>query len=342
MKIAINHRQNSYSDLWIEYCQKHNILYKIVDAYANDIIEQIADCDAFMWHHHFHRYEDYLFARQLIYVIEKQMGKITYPNIDTCWHYDDKVGQKYLLEAIGAPIIPTYIFYSKQEALDWVRQTTFPKVFKLRSGASSENVQLVRNQRKANRLINKAFSFGFEQYNRINGIKEQLSKYGNGNSSFRELLRSFKCLFVSTTFSKLHPKEIGYVYFQDFIPNNDSDIRVLVIGNRAIAKKRMNRTNDFRASGSHINIFDSHQIDLKYIITAFKINKKLKMQSVAFDFLHDSNGNPLLTEISYCSGIKNYKYYSGYWTDDLQWHECDIPNFCNFIIEDLIAKIKTK
>lgn len=338
MKIAIHHRTNSYSEQWIEYCQRNNIQYKIVDAYANDILEQVSDCDAFMWHHHFHQYKDYLFAKQLIYVIEKQMGKITFPNIDTCWHYDDKVGQKYLLEAIGAPIIPTYIFYSKQEALDWVQQTSFPKIFKLRSGASSENVQFVRNQRRAKSLISQVFGAGFEQYNRINGIREQWSKYKNSNGTFLDLLRSFKRLFVSTEFSKMHSKEIGYAYFQDYMPDNDSDTRVFLIGNRAVAKKRMNKPHDFRASGSDFQIFDKEHVDIRCVEIAFKVNKKLKMQSVAFDFIYNENKNPVIAEISYCSGKRN-KDYPGYWTDDMQWHECTDINICDWIIEDIIDNV---
>lgn len=345
MKIAIHQRQGSYSDLWIDYCQKHNIQYKIVDAYANDILEQVADCDAFMWHFHHHIYKDCLFAKQLIYVIEKQMDIITYPDFDTCWHFDDKIGQKYLLEAINAPLITTYIFYTRQEALDWIQHTTFPKVFKLSCGASASNVQLVKSCKQAKRIINKAFSRGIKTFIYLGLIKERYSKYKLGLVSFRALLGLIKIWILRIKpdeYHGFHPKEIGYVYFQDFIPNNNYDIRVLVIGNRAIAKKRLNRKNDFRASGSFNNIFDENQIDLKYIKTAFEINKKLKMQSVAFDFLQNSNGEPLLTEISYCSGIKNYKNYSGYWTADLQWHKCKIPDFCNFIIEDVIAQIKDK
>ncbi len=345
MKIAIHHRPGSYSDLWIEYCQKHDIQYRIVDAYANDILEQIADCDAFMWHFHLHQYKDYLFAKQLIYVIEKQMGKITFPNYDTCWHYDDKVGQKYLFESIGAPLIPSYIFYTRQEALEWAKTATFPKVFKLRCGASSSTVQLINSRLQAKSIIKKAFNGGIKTFNYIELIKERYHKYRNGLVSLRNLLGLIKMWTLRTKpleYYNYHSKEIGYVYFQDFIPDNDFDIRVLIIGNRAIAKKRMNRENDFRASGSHINIFDEKKVDLKYIKKAFEINDKLKMQSVAFDFLHDSNANPLLTEVSYCSGIKNYKYYSGYWTADLQWHECKITDFCNFIVEDVIKEIQNQ
>ncbi len=338
MKIGIHHRPHSYSELWIEYCKKNNIKYKIVNAYANDILKQIADCDAFMWHHHLHQYKDYLFAKQLIYVVEKQMGKITYPNFDTCWHYDDKVGQKYLLESIGAPLIPTYIFYTRNEALEWIHHTTFPKVFKLRSGASSTNVRLVKSAKIAKRLVKRAFCTGFKRNGYLRRIADRWQKYKGHIYSFKRFLRSF----ISASYDVYdiyHKDEKRYVYFQDFIPNNDFDVRVLVIGNRAVAKKRMNRKNDFRASGSGELIFDTREIDIEFVKTAFTINRKLKMQSVAFDFLRNLNGDIFLSEISYCCGIKTNKDFPGYWTDDLQWHECNGINICDWIMEDVIAKV---
>ena len=44
MKIAI-HKSGGFSERWINYCQKNNIDYKIVNAYDSDIIKQMADCD---------------------------------------------------------------------------------------------------------------------------------------------------------------------------------------------------------------------------------------------------------------------------------------------------------
>ena len=140
---------------------------------------------------------------------------------------------------------------------------------------------------------------------------------------------------------KFRTKEIGYVYFQDFIPNNNSDIRVFVVGNRCIAVRRMNRENDFRASGSGIIIYDKEQIDETCIKLAFKTNKRLQMQSVAFDFLRNPNGEWVISEISYCRDNKNHGH-AGYWTDDLQWHECNNIDICDWIIEDVIAKINNR
>jgi hypothetical protein len=61
------------------------------------------------------------------------MGIKVFPNIHTCWHFNDKVGQKYMLESIEAPLVPSYAFYDQKEAMDWVEKTNFPGLtFKMR------------------------------------------------------------------------------------------------------------------------------------------------------------------------------------------------------------------
>ena len=54
---------------------------------------------------------------------------------------------------IGAPLVPTSVFYDKEEALAWAKNTTYPKVFKLRGGAGAANVRLAKNKKEAVRLI---------------------------------------------------------------------------------------------------------------------------------------------------------------------------------------------
>ncbi len=56
-----------------------------------------------MWHFHQGSPRDILFAKQLIFALQTS-GKRVFPDFNTVWHFDDKVGQKYLLEAIEAPI----------------------------------------------------------------------------------------------------------------------------------------------------------------------------------------------------------------------------------------------
>src|SRR5690606_18329885 len=138
--------------------------------YSSDIIKHLGDCHAFMWQHHQGNYKDVLIAKQLLYSLEFA-GKIVFPDFNTGWHFDDKIGQKYLLESIGAPLVPSLVFYTESEAISWVNQVEFPKVFKLRGGAGSSNVILARTRKNALDLVAKAFGDGFVQYSWFDKLK---------------------------------------------------------------------------------------------------------------------------------------------------------------------------
>src|SRR5690606_27908548 len=165
MKIAIFHKKGTFSERWVAYCEKNNIQYKLVNAFDSDIIQQVKDCDAFMWHHHHGQYKDVLTAKRILFALE-QAGIKVFPDFNTGWHFDDKVAQKYLLEAINAPLVPSYVFYDKEKALAWAKETTYPKVFKLKGGAGASNVELVHSCKEAEKKIKKAFSKGFPQFNK--------------------------------------------------------------------------------------------------------------------------------------------------------------------------------
>ena len=337
MKIGIHHRNSVgfFSERWIEYCEKNNISYKLVNAYSNDIVEQLSDCDAFMWHHSNYDYRDALFANKLLFSLQ-QSGKKVFPNFNTTWHFDDKVGEMYLLQSISAPIVPSYIFYTKKEALKWIEEISLPKVFKLRGGSGSSNVKLVKTKKQAKHLIKQAFGKGFSQYDRFSHLKDRYTTYKNGRDSFLGVCKSFARLFIPTEYSKMHSREKGYVYFQDFIPNNTFDIRICVVDDKAFALKRMCRENDFRASGGGRIIYDKNQIDERCVKIAFDVNDKLKTQSIAFDFVFDENNNPLIVEISYGFAANAYDVCEGYWTKDMQWHAGNNFDFCGWMVESLI------
>ena len=106
----------------------------------------------------------------------EQAGVKVFPDFRTNWHFDDKLGQKYLLEALGIPLVPTHVFYDKKTALEWASKTTFPKVFKLRGGAGSANVKLARTKKEAVKLIRKAFGKGFSNYDAMGSLKERLAQ----------------------------------------------------------------------------------------------------------------------------------------------------------------------
>ena len=331
MKIAI-HKSEGFSERWISYCQDNSIQYKIVNCYDNDIVKQIEDCDALMWHFFHANAKDFLFAKQLLFSIQKS-GKKVFPDFDTVWHFDDKIGQKYLLESIKAPLVTSYIFYSKKDALLWAEDTTFPKVFKLRKGVSSRNVQLVKTKKKAKKLIKKSFGNGFAQYNGIQNLKDRWRKFRLGKTSFYDVLKGIIRFIYTNDFSRIAGNEKGYVYFQDFIPDNKYDIRIVVIKDRAFGIKRMVRKNDFRASGSGNIIYKKSEINEECVKIAFDINKILKTQSIAFDFVF-SKSQIFIVEISFGFAAKGYDPCEGFWDINLNWHEINFNPY-GWMIENL-------
>ena len=341
MKLAIHDRKNSFSDRWIDYCKKNNIEYKLVNCYSNDIVNQLSDCNGLMWHWDLNDYKSSLFAKQL--TISLEMGGLkVYPSSNTAWHYDDKVGQKYLLEAIHAPLVPSVIFYTKKDAIEWVASATFPKVFKLRGGAGSVNVRLVHNRRIAKKLIKKAFGTGFKSSNKMGDFKDRvLWNFRNkpNLNNLMSLIKGLLKLVIKTEKDRLGNIEKGYIYFQDFLPNNDFDSRLIVIGNKCFAVRRHNRKNDFRASGSGVKSYKPELFDEIIIRHAYKISQELGSQSMAYDFIYD-NGVAKLVEISYCFVIGEfYDNCPGYWDKELNWHTGPI-NPQNFIIEDFIHELE--
>lgn len=339
IKIAISHRPGSFSNRWIEYCKETGIDYKIVNCYDNDIIKQVSDCDAFMWHFSNTSSKDTLFAKQLIYSLSNTC-KVVFPDFNTAWHFDDKVGQKYLLESINAPLVPTYIFYNKHDALEWISNSAFPKVFKLRRGAGSSNVKLVQNKNKAKKIVKKAFKKGFSQSNSVSMLKERFRKFRIGKMSFLQVIGGVYRIFLPSDYSKIQGKERGYTYFQDFIPNNQFDIRVIVIDNKAFAVKRMVRPNDFRASGSGNIIYDRTEINLKVVELSFNISKKIKSDCVAFDYVF-YNDEPLITEISYGFTVEAYDPCPGYWDSEMNWHEGNF-NPQTWMVDNVVNAVKLK
>ncbi len=338
--IAIHNCPGSFSDRWITYCDDNKISYKLVNCYSPDIILQLKDCNGLMWHWILDDYRAQNFARQLIFSIEK-MGIKVYPSFNTCWHYDDKVGQKYLLEAINAPLVSSYTFYDEDEALDWIDNTEYPKVFKLRGGASSNNVRLVKSKRIARKIIKKAFNKGFPLVNKFSNLKQRIwvLKRDKNIKSLIHLIKGIIRLVIPKEGLNLLQRQKGYVYFQQYVPNNKFDDRIIIIGEKAVAVRRFTRKNDFRASGSGLKAYEKDLFNKESLKIAYGIAKKLNSQSIAFDFIYDKD-IPKIVEISYAFIIGEfYDSCPGYWDENLNWHN-DNVNLQRYIIEDFINSLK--
>lgn len=316
--IAIHNDNTGFHPRWAAYCDSHNVAYKRVNCHASNLIEQLKDCKVLFWHHNHGSSKDLLIAKPILFALEHAGIKV-FPNFKTGWHFDDKVSQKYLFEALRIPHVKTEAFVQKKDAMEFLKHSSFPVVFKLKRGAGSKNVQLVRNFSSGKKLVSKAFGKGFRPIDARGFLQDTFSKFLKGKNSFVQLLKAFAHLWVPFELEKSVGREKGYVYFQEFIPNNDFDIRVIVIGNRAFAIKRLVRENDFRASGSGSILYEKDEFNDETIKFAFEISEKFDSDCIAYDFVY-KNDKPLLVEISYGFAAAGYDACTGYWDNELNWY----------------------
>ncbi len=336
--IGIHERPGSYSDRWIEYCTERAIPFRRVNCLVTDVVQRCEGLDALLWHWAHGNPANQLVSRQIIASLESK-GLLVFPNVATCWHYDDKVAQKYLLEAIGAPLIPTWLFTSKRDALRWIEGAAWPKVFKLRCGAGSTNVRLVRSRAEAVDLCRRAFGRGFPAVaGYLTDLPTRLLKTKGVSDLWERIARAPRTLLNLLAIRRQVQRERGYSYFQEFLPHNAFDTRITVIGDRAFGFLRANRPNDFRASGSGSIVYDPEKVDKRCVEIAFTVADRIGTQSLAFDFLFSLQNEPMIGEISYCYMPAAVHACAGHWDRQGAWHDGHIwPE--EAILDDLLSVV---
>lgn len=312
----------SYSDKWTEFLDARGVEVRVLNLLAPNAFEQARQCDGVMWEWA-HNPQDKQSAKRILYTIEHYLDIPVYPDSSTAWHYDEKTAQFYLLQALNAPMLQTWLFWDKNSALQWARTAPYPVVFKLSSGAGSSNVIKVNNRSQAIGLINRAFKRGFfpytmNEYKSIAGLPRSRSQL---KSLIKRMIDSPRYL-LANDYPALHPvhwkPEFGYVYFQEFLPDNEFDTRISIIGDRAFGLSRLNRPGDFRASGSGRIEHNPSAIDPRCVEIAFQISERGAFQSMAYDFLY-RDGQPVICEISYAYVDWAVHDCPGHWRRDLSW-----------------------
>lgn len=308
-----------FSQKYIKILDANGIPWKKMDIDNLFFWEELKECSHFIYHwgggpdHH-------QIARAIMPIIEWEYKIPVFPNYQTTWHHDDKIKQYYLLRAKGFPIIDSWIFYEKQSAINWLKNyASYPLVFKLKSSAGSKDVVLVRSFSLASRITNEMFGSGVYFDGVPGNMKLKIIDF-KWSAFVNKLLKKTYRLYKGRDINFQWQKEKNYVLFQKFLPGNDFDTRVTIIGKRGFAFRRFNRDNDFRSSGSGKINYEMDKIDKKFLQLAFEISNKMGFQSMAYDFLWN-DGSPAFCEISYTYQDEAVFNCPGYWDDSLNWHE---------------------
>ena len=318
--IAI-HGDNGFARRWPTIAERLDLRVKRVNAFSNSIWQDLEGCSALLWNVNHEDVNDLEFARAVLLSAE-QRGIRVFPDHRTVWHFDDKVAQKYLLEAIGAPLAPTWVFFDKGEALRFLEAAEYPLVFKLRGGAGSINVQLIRSRRDGVRVVSSMFGRGLPPFPVGASLLRAASRAKNPASRagtvWQRGRRAAAVLMRKVTGAR---RERGYVLFQRYVRDNAHDVRVTVVGDRAFTFFRGVRQDDFRASGSGLLQYpDAQAVPLDMVDLAFSITRELRAQSLALDFVVDQESNrPVLLEVSYTFMASAVEGCPGYFTPVHVW-----------------------
>lgn len=294
------------SPIWTRLLREAGHEVRQVDVYRADILEQLEGCHGFMWRHaHWPHMRQV--AKRLLPVLEWELGLAVYPDQNTCWHYDDKIVQAYLFEALQIPAPKTWVWFERGQALAFARSAGYPLVLKLWAGAGSRNVALVRSQNEAVGWVKRFFG---------RGVVSLTPRWSSVTAFLKEM--------AVIALRRKRPPPLGelhknYVLFQEFLPDNPYDTRVTVIGNRAFGFRRFNRDGDFRASGSGKIDYDPKGVSPEFVRLAFDTARKLRAQSCAIDGLWRA-GEATVGEVSYTYVSRAVWACPGHWDEDLNWH----------------------
>lgn len=337
--IHANGERQSFSDRWMESAEAEDVSIVKVDVFAEDALSQIASCDAFMW-----RFKPTAFpriyAQRLLFAIENSLGIPVFPNHRTSWHFEDKILQYYYLSLAGIPTPKSWICWTLREAEAFCRQASYPLVLKLASGFQSKNVRLIDNETDALYYARRLFAGGLLSFEKEPASFARL---------YYERLRAGGKIFIRgkypTTPTGTDELHYGYFYAQEFLPDNNFDTRVTIIGTRAFAFRRLNRPGDFRASGSGHLDWDPKEIDESAVRLAYYVSRTMDAQTVAVDIIYKGR-EPVIVELTLAYASWAVRNCPGHWVLDgdpvsgiLTWSDgSQAPEAA--IFKDFIAEIR--
>lgn len=307
---------------WVDYCQQNNIEYVTIDLLRGDTINFVRDFDILLWHFGQYNYTEMLEARSILYSAQK-MGLKVFPDFNESWHFDDKIAEMYALQSVNAPIPESKVFYDMNTFEQWMASNpALPVVGKLRTGSGSHNVKLLKSKSALRDYAKRMFGKGYDPAPSLLYKTTSNVRSSHDWKTFKAKAKRIPEFLRVLSSAKKFPNECGYVYLQEFVPNDGYDMKVVVVGDKLSGFYRPVRTHDFRASGGGEFLYDKKMFTDDIIKSAFSVAKALGVQCIGFDYVVNKNtGKGLIVEMSYgfshtaVLGMGGYFDKNGVWYD---------------------------
>ncbi|MBE0369260.1 hypothetical protein PAUR_a3075 [Pseudoalteromonas aurantia 208] len=208
------------------------------------------------------------YISDVLTMLEK-LGATLIPNFEAFYCHENKVYQSLLgnnIELEGVKI-PKSSVYGTLECLENdIENIHFPIVLKSAEGCQSKGVALIKSQKELRSTAKKLMS----------------------TFNFKDVLRYKLKSFFKDGYI-MESSHRSKVILQEFVPDLPGDYKVLVYKNKTYALKRLNRKNDFRASGSGRFEFSTDVPD-EVLQAANNLVEHFKCPYISVDLAFDPRG----------------------------------------------------
>lgn len=277
--------------MWVKACKKVQVDFDIIDLSLSSWMEELQKM----------KYSYYLacpsgtvsYFKQMyderIYIINKVLKLPVYPSFDEIVLHENKRMLSYWLISQNISHPKTKVFYNKNDAFNYINETSFPIVTKINIGASGRGVEIIKDKKTAEQYINKAFAgTGIKQATgpnlKMGDIKNRLIyALKNPNHIFNRF-KVYKA--VSGDFQK------HFIIFQEYTPH-DYEWRVVKIGNSYFGYKKIKKGD--KCSGRKGYIYDPPSYRLLDFVK--QICDKYNFNSMAIDLFEDGKEGYLINEM---------------------------------------------
>lgn len=295
-KIRLAILQNEIEDdhhLWLSACQERadQLDWSVIDLTRADWLQQATsgNFDGLLaappgWNNAFKTMYD-----ERVSILNRVCKIPVFPSLEEILIYENKKYLSYWLAANGIPHPATWVFYNRQEALEFIAKASLPLVGKANIGASGRGVVILKHAREAEEYIRQVFS-GKGPYKSVGpnlkkkGLLKRVVQKLKDPQALRAKLNQYRHQRADV--------QKDFVIFQEFVPH-DFEWRAVRIGDSFFAHKKMKVGE--KASGSLIKGYENPPLHLFDFVR--EITDRHDFQSQAVDLFETSDGRFLVNEM---------------------------------------------
>jgi len=291
MKFAI--LKNETDDTLINWeiaCRKNSIAYEIIDLTRADWLSHF-ESDNFNMLLACPPGRESLFKQlydERIFILEKELGYFIYPSQKEISIHENKRFLSFWLEAHRIRHPQTWVFYDKNEALNFAKASKLPLVGKFNIGSSGKGVKVLMRRKELTDYIEAAFSEGLRQNwgpnLKMGGYIERLLKIIKNPARIINRIRVYQKVY--------HELQKGFVILQEYIPH-DFEWRVVKIGNSYFGHQKVKQGD--KASGTKGIKYVPPPMDLLNYVD--RICSQHNLNSMAIDLFENGDSEYLINEM---------------------------------------------